>query len=125
MLIDTIAIIVVILLALPLAVLSIECWLSLLPLRRQRMSEEPATPFRLAVVIPAHDEADRIANTVMRIKEQVTDDTQVIVIADNCNDATATNASAAGAVVWQRNDPDRRGKGYALNFAWQQLAGSP
>ena len=92
MLIDTIAIIVAILLALPLAVLGVECWLSLLPLRRQRLREKPATPFRIAVVIPAHDEADRIANAVTRIKEQVPDDTRVIVIADNCSDATAANA---------------------------------
>jgi cellulose synthase/poly-beta-1,6-N-acetylglucosamine synthase-like glycosyltransferase len=125
MLIDSLAIIVAILLALPLAVLGVECWLSLLPLRRQRLREYPASPFRTAVVIPAHDEADRIASAVMRVKEQVTDDTQVIVIADNCSDATAANALAAGAVVWQRNDPDRRGKGYALNFAWQHLASSP
>jgi cellulose synthase/poly-beta-1,6-N-acetylglucosamine synthase-like glycosyltransferase len=125
MLIDTIAIIVAALLALPLAVLGVECWLSLLPLRRQRLSHNSVTPFRLAVIIPAHDEADRIANAVIRVKEQVTDNTRVIVIADNCSDATAANALAAGAAVWQRNDPDRRGKGYALNFAWQQLADSP
>src|SRR4029079_12789273 len=92
---------------------------------RQHLREKPARPFRLAVVIPAHDEADRIANTVARVKEQVTDDSQVIVIADNCSDATAANALAAGAVVWQRNDPDRRGKGYALNFAWDRLGESP
>jgi cellulose synthase/poly-beta-1,6-N-acetylglucosamine synthase-like glycosyltransferase len=77
------------------------------------------------VVIPAHDEADRIANAVTHIKQQVPDGTQVIVIADNCSDSTAANAAAAGAVVWQRDDPERRGKGYALNFAWKQLADSP
>jgi cellulose synthase/poly-beta-1,6-N-acetylglucosamine synthase-like glycosyltransferase len=125
MLVDTIATIVAILLALPLVVLGVECWLSLLPLRRQRLREKPATPIRIAVVIPAHDEADRIAHTVTCVKAQVPDDTQVIVIADNCSDATAANAIAAGAVVWQRDEPDRRGKGYALNFAWQKLADSP
>lgn len=125
MFIDTIAITVAILLALPLVVLGVECWLSLLPLRRQRLSGKLGMPFRLAVVIPAHDEADRIANAVTRIKEQVADNTEVIVIADNCSDATAANALAAGAVVWQRDDPERRGKGYALNFAWERLADSP
>jgi cellulose synthase/poly-beta-1,6-N-acetylglucosamine synthase-like glycosyltransferase len=125
MLLDTIAITVAILLALPLIVLGVECWLSLLPLRRQRMRGEPVMPIRLAVVIPAHDEADRIANAVTRIKAQVPDNAQVIVIADNCSDATAANALAAGAMVWQRDDPERRGKGYALNFAWDRLADSP
>ncbi len=125
MLLDTIAIIVAILLALPLVVLGIECWLSLLPLRRQLVRNEPAAPFRFAVVVPAHDEADRIANVVTQIKGQVPVDTRVIVIADNCSDATAANALAVGAVVWQRDDPGHRGKGYALNFAWQNLAESP
>src|SRR3954451_6224269 len=37
----------------------------------------------------------------------------------------AAHVLAAGDVAWQRNDPDRRGKGYALNFAWQHLADSP
>src|SRR6187397_2251108 len=110
MLIDTIAIIVAILLALPLVVLGIECWLSLLPLRRQRLRDEPKTPFRLAGVIPAHDEADPIPKAVTRIKDQVPGGTQIIVIADNCGDATAVNALAVGAVVWQREDPERRGK---------------
>src|SRR3954468_23829957 len=100
MLIDTIAIIVAILLALPLVVLGVECWLSLLPLRPQRLKAGPAASFRLAVVIPAHDEADRIANAVIRIKEQVAEHTPVIVVTDNCSDATAANALAAGATVW-------------------------
>jgi hypothetical protein len=122
MLIDTIAIIVAVLLALPLAMLGVECWLSLLPLRRQRLLRNPGMPFRFSVVIPAHDEAEHIANAVLRIKEQIPNDAQVIVVADNCTDATAANALSAGAVVWERNDPERRGKGYALNFAWECLA---
>src|SRR3954447_16433918 len=98
-LIVTIATIAALLLSLPLAVLAVECWLSLLPLRRQRLSSEPSTSFRIAVVIPAHDEADLITGAVGRIKKLVLDDTRVIVIADNCTDATAENALAAGAVV--------------------------
>jgi cellulose synthase/poly-beta-1,6-N-acetylglucosamine synthase-like glycosyltransferase len=125
MLIDTIAIIAAVLLALPLVVLGVECWLSLLPLRRQRMRGELGATFALAVVVPAHDEADRIAGAVAQIKQQVPDGTRIIVIADNCTDATAANAQSAGAEVWQRDDPERRGKGYALNFAWQRLADSP
>ena len=72
-----------------------------------------------------HQTLDRIAGAVERITELVPDGTRVIVIADNCTDATAANALAAGAVVWQRDDPDHRGKGYALNFAWAHLADSP
>jgi cellulose synthase/poly-beta-1,6-N-acetylglucosamine synthase-like glycosyltransferase len=42
----------------------------------------------------------------------------VIVIADNCTDETAATAERAGAQVWQRQDSTRRGKGYALEFAF-------
>ncbi|HEY5961325.1 MAG TPA: glycosyltransferase family 2 protein, partial [Polyangiaceae bacterium] len=45
----------------------------------------------------------------------------VLVVADNCSDATASLASAAGARVLVRNDLERRGKGYALDLAFSTL----
>ena len=106
-------------LGLPLVVLGVECWLSLLPLRRHELhgSSQP----RLAVIIPAHNEADCIADTVKCIRAQLNDAAEVIVIADNCSDATADNARFAGATAWERTDAARVGKGYALNFAWERL----
>ncbi len=123
--IDTVAILFAILLAVPLVVLGIECWLSLLPLRRQSIRGDSSENLQLAVIIPAHNEAECISYTVRRIQEQVRHSDRVIVIADNCNDETAANARAAGAIVWERHDPERRGKGFALNFAWENLASSP
>jgi len=38
----------------------------------------------------------------------------VLVLADNCDDATAARARAAGAEVWERRDETRPGKGHAL-----------
>mgnify|MGYP002778732773 FL=1 len=46
---------------------------------------------------------------------------RVVVIADNCSDATAARARAAGADVWERIDPDVRGKGHALAFAFERV----
>jgi cellulose synthase/poly-beta-1,6-N-acetylglucosamine synthase-like glycosyltransferase len=46
---------------------------------------------------------------------------RVVVVADNCSDATSAAARAAGAFVLERCDPDRRGKGYALRFAFDHL----
>src|SRR4029077_15010006 len=43
---------------------------------------------------------------------------RVLVVADNCSDATAALARAAGAQVLERNDPEHRGKGYALAYAF-------
>lgn len=120
----TIATLVAFCLALPLAVLSVECWLSLLPLRRHNVNS-PSAPIRVAVVVPAHNEEHCIAAAVTCIQNQVEDGANVIVIADNCDDATAERASAAGAIVWQRVDATHRGKGYTLNFAVERLSESP
>jgi hypothetical protein len=45
----------------------------------------------------------------------------VIVVADNCRDATAERARRAGAEVLVRDDPERRGKGRALGFAFERI----
>jgi cellulose synthase/poly-beta-1,6-N-acetylglucosamine synthase-like glycosyltransferase len=44
------------------------------------------------------------------------------VIADNCSDATSSIATRAGAHVFERTNPDQRGKGYALKFAFERSA---
>jgi cellulose synthase/poly-beta-1,6-N-acetylglucosamine synthase-like glycosyltransferase len=44
----------------------------------------------------------------------------VLVVADNCSDATAARAAAAGAQVLVRHDTERRGKGYALAYAFDR-----
>ena len=46
----------------------------------------------------------------------------MIVIADNCSDATSSIAMQAGALVFERTDPELRGKGYALSFAFERSA---
>ncbi len=79
----------------------------------------------LAVVIPAHNEALLIAGTVDALRQQVQSTTRIIVVADNCTDATADLARAAGATVIERNDATQRGKGFALAYARDFLASSP
>jgi cellulose synthase/poly-beta-1,6-N-acetylglucosamine synthase-like glycosyltransferase len=79
----------------------------------------------LAVVIPAHNEAARIARCVESIasctppNESVA--IQTVVVADNCSDATARLASASGARVIERVDTNRRGKGFALQDTFEKL----
>ncbi|AHG87672.1 glycosyl transferase group 2 family protein [Gemmatirosa kalamazoonensis] len=74
----------------------------------------PAT--RFDVIVPAHDEESGIAATIasLRALDYPSERYRVVVVADNCTDATAECARAAGALVWERNDAERRGKGYAL-----------
>jgi hypothetical protein len=80
---------------------------------------------RAAVLVPAHDEAGVIARSLLELKKQLHSGDRLLVIADNCTDDTAGIARTCGAEVLVRNDPERRGKGYALDFGVQALAASP
>ena len=75
---------------------------------------------RFDVVVPAHDEALAIEGVVANLRklDWPADGFRVLVVADNCTDSTAALARAAGAQVLERRDPTRRGKGYALDFAF-------
>jgi cellulose synthase/poly-beta-1,6-N-acetylglucosamine synthase-like glycosyltransferase len=76
---------------------------------------------RFDVIVPAHDEAAGIEGVVagLRKLDWPAEGFRVLVVADNCTDSTAALARAAGAEVLERRDPTRRGKGYALDFAFQ------
>jgi cellulose synthase/poly-beta-1,6-N-acetylglucosamine synthase-like glycosyltransferase len=77
----------------------------------------------LAVVIPAHNESDNIAQTIKSLLEcdAPHGQYQIYVIADNCTDDTAEKARQAGAEVLERQNEALRGKGYALDFAFKYL----
>lgn len=80
-------------------------------------------PLRTVVLVPAHDEAAGIAPTVAALRAQAypAGRFEVIVVADNCRDATAAQARTVGATVWERDDPSARGKGHALAWALERL----
>ena len=82
------------------------------------------TAGRIALVVPAHNEATGIGATVSNLLALARHDgnTEVVVVADNCDDATADIAQGLGARVLVRNDAERRGKGYALDHAFRHLA---
>jgi cellulose synthase/poly-beta-1,6-N-acetylglucosamine synthase-like glycosyltransferase len=77
---------------------------------------------RFDFIVPAHNEAPVIARTVASLLRVAwpPEGFRILVCADNCTDATAENARAAGATVIERHNPDMRGKGYALDFAFQR-----
>ena len=87
----------------------------------------PAVPGRprLAVLMPAHNEAAGIVSAIMAVNAQLEAGDRLLVVADNCSDDTARVAAAAGAHVAQRSDTLRRGKGYALDFGVRQLEADP
>ncbi len=86
-----------------------------------------ARRLRFDLVVPAHDEERGVAGTVASLLavDWPAERRRVVVVADNCADATAERAREAGATVLVRADPARRGKGYALAhaFAWSLAEG--
>lgn len=95
----------------------------ILPLSDRR-PKRAAKINKLAIVIPAHNEARAIARCVRSISACVAPDaveTQIVVVADNCTDATADFAEASSARVLVRSDAERRAKGFALQFAFPIL----
>lgn len=75
----------------------------------------------VVVLIPAHDEGSAILPTLGDIKSQLRPGDRVLVVADNCSDNTAEIAEGAGVDVIHRNDPERRGKSFALDFGFRSL----
>jgi cellulose synthase/poly-beta-1,6-N-acetylglucosamine synthase-like glycosyltransferase len=80
---------------------------------------------RIAVVVPAHNEEDGVADTVTSLRRSLAANSPhtIVVVADNCDDRTADRAQAARARVLVRNDSELRGKGFALEFAFGVLLG--
>ncbi|HZX30855.1 MAG TPA: glycosyltransferase family 2 protein [Rhodocyclaceae bacterium] len=93
-------------------------------LRPRRAPTAPERP-RLAVLVPAHDEAAGIAATLDNLRPQLVPGDRLLVVADNCTDATAAVARARGAEAIERHDRQRRGKGYALDFGIRHLEADP
>jgi cellulose synthase/poly-beta-1,6-N-acetylglucosamine synthase-like glycosyltransferase len=110
---------------LPSAVLWIECVAALFPPRRgSNPSEQIAQP-KIAVLVPAHNEALGIQPVLQQLVAQLQPQDRLVVIADNCIDDTAAIARSTGAIVLERQDNQRRGKGYALDYGLQFLAADP
>ena len=79
----------------------------------------------IAILMPAHNEALVIAESIHSIKQQLQSQDRLVVVADNCTDETATIATACGATVIERFNQQERGKGYALDFGLQYLKADP
>lgn len=111
------------LLLLPTLVLFVEVVMACLPARLPPAARVPRP--RLAVLVPAHDEASIITATLDSIRAQLCEGDRLLVVADNCTDDTALLARAAGAEVVERFNAQARGKGYALDFGVRYLGFDP
>ena len=77
---------------------------------------------RFMAIIPAHNEEEVVANLIESLKNQNYNKElyDIYVIADNCTDRTAQVAREAGAIVYERFDPEKKTKGFALDWFLQQ-----
>jgi cellulose synthase/poly-beta-1,6-N-acetylglucosamine synthase-like glycosyltransferase len=95
--------------------------LSLIPEKDNARPQEPAIKF--VIVIPAHNEAMVIGKTLESIKRlnYPKEFYETFVVADNCNDETAQVARHHGVNCIERKDAERKGKGFALQWAFERL----
>jgi poly-beta-1,6-N-acetyl-D-glucosamine synthase len=75
---------------------------------------------QIVVLVPAHNEAESIQQTVAALNAQTVPADRIIVIADNCADQTAELARAAGADVMV-TDGNTHKKAGAINYALQRV----
>jgi cellulose synthase/poly-beta-1,6-N-acetylglucosamine synthase-like glycosyltransferase len=75
---------------------------------------------QVVVLVPAHNEQACIAGTLRSLAEQTRRPDRVVVVADNCTDATATIAQECGAEVFTTVGNSHKKAG-ALNQALESL----
>jgi cellulose synthase/poly-beta-1,6-N-acetylglucosamine synthase-like glycosyltransferase len=93
------------------------------PPRRRRAPLR--TSLRTTILVPAHNEQAVIEATLGNLRGELDANTELLVVADNCEDDTPARAERAGARVVRRVDPTRRGKGYAIEFGLNELSKAP
>ncbi|HAS6347417.1 TPA: glycosyltransferase [Vibrio vulnificus] len=79
---------------------------------------------KLAIIMPAHNEDSVVINSVQSIYAQLAVGDILVVVADNCTDATAEvvrSLNLDNVVVLERTDLVNRGKGFALDYGHQHL----
>jgi cellulose synthase/poly-beta-1,6-N-acetylglucosamine synthase-like glycosyltransferase len=103
------------------ALLLIEALAALLPVKPLTAGRSILPLPNVVILMPAHDEAIGIRATLEPILKDLPGHYELVVVADNCTDHTAAIARATGATVLERQDPNRRGKGYAMDFGLRTL----
>ncbi|HET7902089.1 MAG TPA: glycosyltransferase family 2 protein [Candidatus Nanopelagicales bacterium] len=81
-----------------------------------RPSERGRAAVRITILVPAHDEAASLPITLAALAQQSRQPDRVVVVADNCSDATADVAREFGHEVFETAGNTHK-KGGALNQA--------
>ena len=89
--------------------------------KREKKNFHPKHTF--AIVVSAHNEESVIGQLVenlhvLRYPKELYD---IFIVADNCTDSTARVARESGAIVHERFDTEKRGKGFAMEWMFARL----
>ena len=92
-----------------------------IPKKEKKIAKNRTNTF--ALLVAAHDEEMVIANMVKSLDalNYPREAYDVFVIADNCTDKTAQIARENGAIVYERFDTEKRGKGFALEWMFEKI----
>lgn len=76
-----------------------------------------------ALIVAAHNEEAVISDIVVSLNrlDYPREMYDIFVIADNCTDNTANKARKSGALVYERFDKEKRGKGFALEWMFKKI----
>ena len=90
----------------------------LVPFIKKPKSHKKTVFHDIGILISARNEADVIGQLLDSIAQQdyPADRLRVFLVADNCTDETAHIARQKGAIVYERFNTKKVGKGYALSY---------
>ena len=123
--INFILFIALVVLTIPVSFLLLQILAAILLAKSVSVSSPSVTRPTIAVLMPAHNEALVIAQAAQSVLMQLSNQDQLLVVADNCSDDTATIAKNLGAKILERANLNQRGKGYALDYGIQHLKNKP
>lgn len=91
--------------------------------RKNKLVSDAKVLHRYGVIVAARNESAVIPQLIQSIHNQnyPKELIDIFVVADNCTDSTAQVSRDAGAFVYERNNKNEIGKGYALDFIFQKI----
>lgn len=93
--------------------------------KKEEIKHQPEKTF--AILVAAHNEAGVIGPLIDNLQalDYPKEMYDVYVICDNCTDNTADIVREKGAIAMERNVPDKRGKGHAIEWMLDKLWKQP
>ena len=90
---------------------------------RPRALPEARRDHSYGIIISARNEEKVIGHLLDSIRLQDYDQSllRVFVVADNCSDGTAKICREKGATVYERHEPEKARKGWALEYLFEQI----